>query len=103
MAGGPPHRGTLLEPATKSQTDREPGRYEQVLNELCRGVEMVTGLAAEPSPISGWIHVDCPSTGMAGWLLRAINMENVSAHADGMVLHFRRPLAFAWRKRSRTW
>ena len=87
MAGGPPHRGTLLEPATKAEIDLGPERYKQVGDELCRGVEMVTGLAAEPSLISGWIDVDCPSTSMAGWLVRAINMENVSAHVDGMVLH----------------
>ena len=87
MAGGPPHRGTLLEPAAKTEIDLQPELYRQVMDELCRGVEMVTGLAAEPSPISGWLHVDCPSTGMAGWLVRAINMENVSAHAEGMVLH----------------
>lgn len=87
MAGGPPHRGRLLEPAAKADIDGEPGRYGQVVEELCRGVEMVTGLAAEGSPVAGWIHVDCPSTGMAGWLVRAINMENVAAHADGMVLH----------------
>ena len=87
MAGGPPHRGTLLEPATKADIDQEPKRYSQVVNELCRGVEMVTGLAAEPSLISGWIDVDCPSATMAGWLVRAINMENVSSHANGMVLH----------------
>ena len=87
MAGGPPHRGTLLEPATKAEIDLQMERYGQVVDELCRGVEMVTGLAAEPSLISGWIHVDCPSTGMAGWLVRAMNMENISAHADGMVLH----------------
>ena len=87
MAGGPPHRGTLLEAATRADIDLDPGRYRQVVDELCRGVEMVTGLAAEPSLISGWIHVDCPSTGMAGWLVRAVNMENVSAHAGGMLLH----------------
>jgi hypothetical protein len=87
MAGGPPHRGTLLEPATQSSIDLDAGLYDDVVNELRRGVEMVTGLAAEPSPISGWLHVDCPSTSMAGWLARAINMENVSAHVDGMVLH----------------
>lgn len=87
MAGGPPHRGTLLEPATKADIYLHPERYKQVEDELCRGVEMVTGLAAEPSRISGWIHVDCPSTQMAGWLARAINMENVSAHVDGMALH----------------
>jgi hypothetical protein len=77
----------LLEPATKADIDLDPQRYNQVVAELCRGVEMVTGLAAEPSLISGWIHVDCPGAGMAGWLARAINMENVSAHLDGMVLH----------------
>lgn len=87
MAGGPPHRGTLLEPARNAEVDLQLERYGQVVDELCRGVEMVTGLAAEPSPIYGWIEVDCPSTGMAGWLVRAINMENVSAYADGMVLH----------------
>jgi sirohydrochlorin cobaltochelatase len=87
MAGGPPHRGTLLEPATKADVDLDPEGYKEVVDELCRGVEMVTGLAAERSPISGWINVDCPSTSMAGWLVRAINMENVSAHVDGMVLH----------------
>jgi hypothetical protein len=86
MAGGPPHRGTLLEAATRPDIDLDPGRYRQVVDELCRGIEMVTGLAAEPLTF-GWIHVDCPSTSMAGWLVRAVNMENVSAHVDGMVLH----------------
>ncbi|MDE1176524.1 MAG: hypothetical protein PW789_07940 [Edaphobacter sp.] len=87
MAGGPPHKGTLLEPATKAEIGPDAARYRQVVQELCRGVGMVTGLAAEPSLISGWIHVDCPSATMAGWLARAINMENVSAHCQGMVLH----------------
>src|ERR1700754_2769070 len=87
MAGGPPHRGKLLEPASKAQIDAAPGRYRQVVDELCRGVEMVTGLFAEPSSISGWIPVECPSTTMAGWLVRAINMENVSAYCNGMALH----------------
>lgn len=87
MAGGPPHRGTLLQAATRAEIVEDRGRYREVVSELCRGIEMVTGLAAEPSLIAGWVHVDCPSTGMAGWLVRAINMENVSAHADGMVLH----------------
>ena len=98
MAGGPPHRGTLLEPATKAEIDLHPRPYKQVVDELCRGVEMVTGLAAEPSLISGRIHVDCPSTNMAGWLARAINMENVSAHVDGMVLHLPAGPAFRLEK-----
>lgn len=87
MAGGPPHKGSLLEPASRAAILREQDRYREVTRELCRGIEMVTGLAAEPSLIAGWIHVDCPSATMAGWLVRAINMENVSAYASGMVLH----------------
>jgi len=87
MAGGPPHRGTLLEPATKADIDLAPELYQQVGHELCRGVEMVTGLAAELSPIAGWIQVDCPNTSMAGWLARAIAMENVSVHVEGMALY----------------
>jgi len=87
MAGGPPHRGKLLEPASKAEIDAEPGRYQQVIDELCRGVEMVTGLFTEPSLISGWIHVECPGATMAGWMVRAINMENVSAYCSGMALH----------------
>ena len=82
MAGGPPHRGRLLEPASKKEIDAEPGRYRQVVDEMCRGVEMVTGLFAEASSAAGWIHVECPSTTMAGWLVRAINMENVSGYSD---------------------
>jgi hypothetical protein len=77
----------LLEPATKAEIDLDRQRYGEVVDELCRGIDMVTGLAAEPSRVGGWIEVDCPNTGMAGWLVRAIVMENVSAHADGMVLH----------------
>lgn len=86
MAGGPPHRGTLLEPGSQADIDTAPGRYMQVLDELCRGVELVTGLSAEPSEHSGWLRVDCRSAGMAGWLTRAIVMENISVHQDGTAL-----------------
>ena len=47
---------------------------------------MVTDLGAYPAPIPGWIHVDCFSEAMAGWLLRAIVMENVSARTEGLAL-----------------
>src|ERR1700756_4383730 len=56
MAGGPPHKGTLLEAATRADIDLDRAHYRQVVDELCRGIQMVTGLAAEPSSISGWIH-----------------------------------------------
>jgi sirohydrochlorin cobaltochelatase len=95
MAGGPPHKGTLLEPATAAAVEAHAVRYDQVVREICRGVTMVTGRSARPSPLSGWVRLACDDEGMAGWLLRAIVMENVAAHGHGTLLdlpaapHFR--------------
>jgi sirohydrochlorin cobaltochelatase len=86
MAGGPPHKGTLLEPGLRADIDAQPDRYAQVAAELCRGVTMVTGLPAAPAPAPGWIRVSCLTERMAAWLLRAIVMENVAARAEGMAL-----------------
>jgi hypothetical protein len=95
MAGGPPHKGALLEPGTEADIDADFDRYDEVVEEICRGVRMVSGLRAYPSPTPGWVSVTCRSDAMAGWLVRAIAMENVSARASGDVLelpaapHFR--------------
>ena len=95
MAGGPPHKGTLLEPGTEAEIDAQFGRYDQVVEEICRGIKMVTGLRAYPSPVPGWVSVTCLGDAMAGWLVRAIVMENVAARHAGAVLevpaapHFR--------------
>lgn len=95
MAGGPPHKGTLLGPASASDIQAEPERYRTVVAEICRGVSMVTELPTEISPRAGWVRVNCLSEGMASWLLRAIVMENVAARAEGLTLevpaapHFR--------------
>jgi sirohydrochlorin cobaltochelatase len=86
LAGGPPHRGKLLEPATKAEIAADAERYQQVVEEICRGIELVTGLYAEQSSMPGWVDVDCINRTMAGWLVRAINIENVSAHAAGTIL-----------------
>jgi hypothetical protein len=86
MAGGPPHRGALLEPASGAEIDAQSDRYQQVVNEICRGVTLVTELATVPAPAPGWVRVSCLSEGMAGWLARAIVMENVSAHCEGDAL-----------------
>jgi sirohydrochlorin cobaltochelatase len=86
MAGGPPHKGALLEPGSRAAIDAEPDRYQQVVGEICRGVTMVTDLVAEPSLVPGWIEVDCETSGMAEWLVRAIVMENVSARCRGPLL-----------------
>jgi hypothetical protein len=86
MAGGPPHKGTLLEPATRAAIDAQPDRHAAVVDEICRGVGMATGLAARPSPAPGWVRVRCAGDGMADWLLRAIVMENVAVRRTGDAL-----------------
>jgi len=86
MAGGPPHKGILLEPGPRANIEAQPDRYREVVAEIRRGITMVTGLAAEPSPIPGWVRVDCASYGMAGWFVRAIVMENVSARCEGPLI-----------------
>jgi sirohydrochlorin cobaltochelatase len=78
MAGGPPHRGTLLEAGTEAEIAAEPLRYARVVEEICRGIGLVFGLTAEQSPTAGWVRLNCPNWGMAEWLVRAIAMENVS-------------------------
>jgi len=83
MAGGPPHKGTLLEPGSQAAIDAHPDRYDAVVAEIRRGIHMVTDLPAEPSPTPGWVRVNCTDETMAGWLVRAIVMENVSARLEG--------------------
>jgi hypothetical protein len=95
MAGGPPHKGALLEPGTAAEIGAQPDRYDHVTEELCRGITMVADLTARRSPTPGWVRVSCFNEGMAGWLLRAIVMENVAARCQGTTLdlpaapHFR--------------
>ncbi len=95
MAGGPPHKGTLLEPGRAGDIDREPDRHAEVAEEICRGVMMTTLLDTNVSPVAGWVRVSCLSEAMTGWLLRAIVMENVAARGEGVWLdlpaapHFR--------------
>jgi sirohydrochlorin cobaltochelatase len=95
MAGGPPHKGTLLEPGTEEAINAEFDRYDEVAEEICRGIRLVTGLRAYISPTPGWISVACQGDAMAGWLMRAIVMENVAARRRGAILelpaapHFR--------------
>ena len=86
MAGGPPHKGRLLEPASPSEIEATPARYDEVVAEICRGVELVTSMPCEPAPDAGWVRVECYSEAMANWLVRAITVENVSVKAAGVTL-----------------
>jgi sirohydrochlorin cobaltochelatase len=95
MAGGPPHKGALLEPGNEADIDAQYGSYDSAAEEICRGIRMVTGLRSYMSPTPGWVCVTCLGDAMAGWLHRAIVMENVAARRRGAVLelpvapHFR--------------
>jgi sirohydrochlorin cobaltochelatase len=95
MAGGPPHKGALLEPGVEADINAQFARYDEVAEEICRGIGLVSGLRAYVSPTPGWVRVTCQSDGMAEWLRRAITMENVAARRSGGTLdlpaapHFR--------------
>jgi sirohydrochlorin cobaltochelatase len=87
LAGGPPHRGTLLEPAARSAIAADPERYAAVVRELARGLGLVTGLAVDTDGPPGWVGLVCPSEAMAIWLMRAIVVENVLARREGARLY----------------
>ncbi len=98
MAGGPPHKGTLLEPGTRTDVSAHPQRFDSVAAEICRGIVMATELPAKESPTPGWVRVDCLSETMADWLVRAIVMENVACRVDGRAIDLPASPAFRLEK-----
>lgn len=88
LAGGAPHRGTLLEPIHQEAITANPERYEWVLQELERGIAQVARLPVRRSPVPGWIGLECVDEEMALWLLRAIVVENVTVRREDTVLWF---------------
>jgi urease accessory protein len=87
LAGGPPHRGTLLEPVSAEVVRADPEGYRAVIDELARGIGMITGLEVLTDGAPGWIGVVCSDDAMALWLLRAIVVENVAVRREGNVLY----------------
>ena len=98
MAGGPPHKGTLLEAGTPADIAARPDRYREVVDEICRGITMVTDMMAREAPEPGWVRVSAFSDVMAGWLVRAIGTENVAVRAEGMSLDLPASPAFRLEK-----
>lgn len=86
LAGGPPHRGTLLEavPAADAIADRTA--YDAVVAEMERGIRLTTGLPVVTSCTPGWVGVQCQNEEMAVWLMRAIIVENVMVRREGETL-----------------
>lgn len=87
MAGGPPHRGTLLEPVETSRIEQSPEVYRAVVAEIRRGIGLASGLATCDSPYLGWVCIQCDSQQMAAWLMRAILVENISVRRESSKLY----------------
>lgn len=87
LAGGPPHRGTLLEAVSSSDALAEPEQYQAVVAEIERGIKLVTSLPVVTSKTPGWVGVRCESEEMAVWLMRAIIVENIMVRREGDVLY----------------
>src|SRR5579875_3487606 len=54
LAGGPPHRGTLLEPVSEAEVMAEPERYAEVVAEIRRAIGLTTVLPTEEGYAPGW-------------------------------------------------
>ncbi|MFO0898076.1 MAG: hypothetical protein U0836_11690 [Pirellulales bacterium] len=86
LAGGPPHRGQLLEPVSEAEALSDTARYEGVVAETRRAIALTAELPTAPGSAPGWLGVQCESTGHAAWLQLAVTAENVSARRRADVL-----------------
>ncbi|HEY8599087.1 MAG TPA: nickel insertion protein [Thermomicrobiales bacterium] len=86
IAGGPPHRGALLEAPQRDEVQANPVAYEHVLDELARGLKQITGWPIVRDAAPGWIGLVCPDEDATVWILRAVLVENVTARREGITL-----------------
>jgi sirohydrochlorin cobaltochelatase len=87
LAGGPPHRGTLLEPPSREEVLARPGDAARVVAEIARGLSLITRLGVVTDGAApGWVGLVCTDEEMAVWLLRAIVVENISVRREGATL-----------------
>ena len=86
IAGGPPHRGALLEAPQRDEVQANPAAYENVLDELARGLKQITGWPIVRDAAPGWIGLVCPDEDATVWILRAVLAENVTARREGITL-----------------
>ena len=61
--------------------------YHLVVQEIERGIAMVTGLTTVQSNALGWVGIACDDEQMACWLLRAIIVENVMVRREENILY----------------
>ncbi|MGC4192497.1 MAG: hypothetical protein QM589_15225 [Thermomicrobiales bacterium] len=90
LAGGPPHRSTMLEAPSPEAVATAPERMAWAMAETTRALTMVTRWEARPAGDPGWAELVCPDEAASAWLERAIVAENVRAMRDGA--HLRLPV-----------
>lgn len=98
LAGGPPHRGTLLEPVSEAEVMTEPRRYGEVVAEISRAIGLTASLPVVNGYAPGWIGVRCGGLEEAAWLQFAVTAENVSARRRHNVLQLPAGPAFRVQK-----
>jgi sirohydrochlorin cobaltochelatase len=86
LAGGPPHRGSLLEPVTEAEVAANPTRYRDVVVEIGRAIDLAACLPVANGYAPGWVGVQLGSPEEAAWIQFAVTAENVSARRRGSVL-----------------
>jgi hypothetical protein len=87
LAGGPAHRGTLLEAVPVEEVLAEPEAYRKVATEIGRGIWMVTRLPVVVCVEPGWVSVRCRSEAMVSWLAQAIVAENLTVRREPSALY----------------
>ncbi len=86
LAGGPPHRDSVLGPVDPGEALASPDAYARVVAEIERGLRLVTGLRLARDVSPGWVGLECDDEAMAQWLSCAIEVENVVARREGATL-----------------
>lgn len=76
LTGGPSHRDADNRVRADLVSDPNSPAYKSVVDEIVRGVHLVSGLRAH-ADTPGWVAIDCASEGMASWLGNAARAENM--------------------------
>lgn len=87
LAGGPPHRDTILRPGDAAAIAAAPEAYTHVVAEIERGLKLVTTLPVLRDARPGWVGLCCLDEEMARWLHMAIEVENIAVQREGTVLY----------------
>ncbi len=86
LAGGPPHRGDLLTAPLPEEVRDHPDEQARVLDDLARGLRLITGWPVLRDAVPGWIGLGCPDAAAAIWLMRAIIVENIAVRREATTL-----------------